>query len=181
MRTEAKVGRAGTLFRAWWLLFAAGVALLVALLGRSLFSPEPLALRFLYYTNNAARQRIALMEITNRVDSPYRWSLRSEAEARGVNHEVWITDLVETNGELRGVGISGGVNLFPHDALGFGTDDYQPGKRLWVVINHYPPTRGERQREKFSHWLERRGFRRLAPYVRESKRIYGPVLPPDRP
>src|SRR3954462_3919660 len=140
MGTAAKAGRASARTRAWRLLFAAGAALLVAWVGWSAFAPEPLTLRFLYYTNNNARQRIAMMEITNHTDSPFRWDLRSEVT--GVNHVVWITDLMETNGELRGVGMSGGINLFEHDALQFGTDQFQPGKRLWVVINHYPQTRG---------------------------------------
>jgi hypothetical protein len=160
-------------------VFAFGIVLLTLLFWLWPPSPEPLGLRFLYYTNNAMRDRIAVMEITNRSDSPYRWSLRSETE--GVNHDVLITDLVETNGELRGVGMGGGINLFEHDALQFGTDDFQRGKRLWVVIQHYPATRGERGLEKLSFWLERCGLRRFAPDVRETRRIYGPVLPPDRP
>ena len=154
-----------------------GVALFAAWLRRSAFAPGPLTLRFLYYTNNEGRQRIAMMEITNNTDSPYRWDLRSEA--KGVNFAVWITDLMETNG-LRGVGMSGGINLFEHDALQFGTDDFQPGKRLWVAIQHYPKTPGERRCERFSRWLELRGLRRLGPHVREWRRINGPILPPDR-
>src|SRR5262245_52203757 len=139
--TQAKAGRASIVIKAWWLVLVVGVVSVVLLSWLSRSSTEPLALQFLYYTNNAVRARIALMEITNRAELPYEWHLRSEA--KGVNSCVWVTDLVETNGELRAVGISGGINLFEHDALQFGTDDFQPGKRLWVAIKHYPQTRWE--------------------------------------
>ena len=165
--------------RAWWLLFAAGAALLVAWLGLWRFSSEPIALRFLYYTNNTGHARIALMEITNHTDSPYEWKLRSEV--KGVNHSVGITDLVETNGELRPVGPFDGTVLFPQDTLQFGTDDFEPGKRLWVAIKHVPKTPWEERRERMADWLWRFGLCRVAPYVKEGRRINGPVLPPNRP
>lgn len=179
MRAHAKAGRARTAVKVCLLLVAAGVAFLVALLGRAPFSQEPLELRFLYYTNNAVQERIALMEITNRSTSAYEWKLGSDAKP--ANHNVAVSDLMETNGELRAVSPYNGGNLFEYDALRFGTDDFQPGKRLWVSIQHYPPTRVERWRAAWSSWLERRGFRRLAPTVRQGRRINGPVLPPDRP
>jgi hypothetical protein len=156
-----------------------GAALCVAIvicLVRWRFAPEPLALRFLHYTNNEARVRIAVMEITNRTDAAYRWTLRSDANPGSL---VWITDLVETNGELRGVGISGGVNIFGRDALQFGTDDFKAGKQLWVEVDHYPKTGGEQFREKLSDRLWRTGLLRAALHMRKGHRINGPVLPPD--
>src|SRR5215207_8566935 len=132
MRTPARIS----------LLLAASLCVVVAIfLVRWRFAPEPLALRFLHYTNSPARVRIAVMEITNRSSSPYEWTLRSDAKT--ADSLVWITDLVETNGALRPVGISGGVNLFDHDALQFGTDDFQPGKILWMEIRHYPKSKTE--------------------------------------
>jgi hypothetical protein len=150
---------------------------LVTILVRSRLAPEPLVLRFLHYTNSPARVRIALMEITNRSSSPYRWTLRSDAQS--AETAVWITDVVETNGALRGVGMSGGVNLFEHDALQFGTDDFRQGKRLWVEVDHYPKTRSEQFRERLSDRLWRAGLLRAALYVRRGHRINGPVLPAD--
>jgi hypothetical protein len=151
---------------------------IAVLLVRSHFAPEPLALRFLRYTNSPARVRIAVMEITNRSSSPYEWTLKSDA--RSADSLVWITDLVETNGTLRPVGMSGGVNLFDHDALQFGTDDFQPGKILWVEIHHYPKSKTEQFRERLSDFLWRTGLLRAALYVRKGHRINGPVLPPDK-
>src|SRR5262245_27512383 len=95
--------------RRWRPLFLAGVVLLVAWLSWSPASPEPLTLRFLYYTNNYSRQRIAMLEITNHTESPYVWRLRTES--KGVNHGIGITDLMETNGALRPVGPFDGSNL----------------------------------------------------------------------
>src|SRR5438046_7366485 len=84
------------------LLSAALCVVIVICLVHWRSTPEPLALRFLHYTNNEARVRIAVMEITNHTDVAYRWTLRSDAKPGSL---IWITDLVETNGELRGVGI----------------------------------------------------------------------------
>jgi hypothetical protein len=159
----------------------AGAVLCVAVvicLVRWRFTPEPLVLRFLHYTNNPARVRIAVMEITNRSSSPYEWTLRSDAKT--ADTLVWISDLVETNGALRPVGMSGGVNLFDHDALQFGTDDFQPGKMHWIEIHHYPKTGSEKFRERLSDFLWRTGLLRAALYARKGHRINGPVLPPDK-
>jgi hypothetical protein len=155
------------------LLCLLGGALLLAWLGRSAFTPEPLELRFLYYTNNEMRSRIAVLEITNRSDTSYEWHLRSGH--KGVNYVVAITDLVETNG-LRGVLMGGGLHLFEHDALQFATDDFRPGQRLWVAIKHHPKTSDERWLEKMSSWMERCGLRRGAEHLREGRKINGPIF-----
>jgi hypothetical protein len=159
------------------LLFLSLTGLLVTGFGDSMYTKQPLALRFLYYTNNQVRSRIAVMEISNRTDEPYEWWFRSCA--KGVHHLVHVSDLLETNGELRAVSPFTGCSLFGHDALQFGTDEYQAGEQFWAEVKHYPKTRGERWRERFSWELERCGLRRLASYVREGRRINGPVLPPD--
>lgn len=145
----------------------------------SLFSPPPLTLRFLYYTNNTVRDRIAVMEVSNRTDKPYQWSLRSHSKP--VDHLVAVTDLVETNGQLLPVSPYNGDNLFGHDARQFGTTDFKSGEQFWVEANHYPKTSAEIRRAKLAGWFWKIGLRRVAPYVGQGQRIHGPELPPDDP
>ena len=153
--------------------------LLVAGSWNSMFTEQPMVLRFLYYTNNEVRSRIAVMEISNRTDVPYEWRFHSAAKA--VDHLVGVSDLLETNGELRAVGPFTGCNLFGHDALQFGTDEFKPNERFWVEIKRYPKTPGELRREELSGWLWRHGWRRVSPYMGQGRRINGAVLPPDHP
>ena len=117
------------------------------------------------------------MEISNLTDVPYEWKFHSGA--KDINHDVGVSELMETNGELRPVSPFTGCNLFEHDVLQFGTDEFHPGERFWVEVKHYPKTASERRREALSYWLERRGLRRLAPYVRKGQRVNAPALPPD--
>jgi hypothetical protein len=161
------------------LLVLSVTGLLVAGFWDSMFTKQPLALRFLYYTNNEVRSRIAVMEISNRTDEPYEW--RFHSCAKGVNHVVGVSDLLETNGELRAVSPFTGCSLYGHDTLQFGTDEYQAGEQFWVEVKHYPRTAGDLRRDKLSGWLWRHGWYRASPYVELGRRINGPVLPPDHP
>ena len=179
MKAPIQLARATRRARAGVLLILVAGALLLACNWDSAFSPAPLVLRFLYYTNNAGRDRIAVMEISNRTDSAYEWRLHSSWEPR--NQRTAITELVETNGDLRAVSPYDGDNLFGHDTCQFGTTEFQIGKYFWVEAKHYPKTGGELRREKLARWLWRNGLHRAAPYVRQGRRINGPVLPPDGP
>jgi len=177
MKNEARRGHRR--IRVALVLILIATVLFVAVFRDSIFAKQPVALRFLCYTNNEGRTRIVLMEISNRTDAAYQWQFHSDA--KGVNHLVAVTDLMETNGELRSVGPYSGDNLFGHDARQFGTSDFRAGERFWVEIKHYPNTEGELRREKLSGWFWSHRLYRIAPYVRLGQRINGPALPPDSP
>ena len=118
------------------------------------------------------------MELSNRTDSAYEWHFHSHAKA--VNHLVAVTQIRENSkDEFRDVSPYSGGNLFGHDTLQFGTDDFRVGERFWVEAKHYPKSAGELRREKLSGWLWSRGLRFVAPHVEVGQRIHGPVLPPD--
>jgi hypothetical protein len=147
-----------------------------AFLGSSIFSKAEVTLKFMGYTTNSMRERIALLEISNRSDRPVEWALHSSAQSD--NFLVGVSDLVETNGELRSVGMVGSsITLFDHDALRFGVNELKPGERAWAEIRPYPQTSSGRWRERFSSTLFRLGLHRIAAYVRSGKRVNGPVLP----
>jgi hypothetical protein len=179
METQTQAGRTMRQRVVAVLLVLAVTALFLDRFGDSIFAEQPVALRFLYYTNDAFRTRIALMEVSNRTDTPYEWNLHSHA--KGVNHLVAVTTLVETNGEFRHVSPYSGGPLFGHETRQFGTDDFRVGERFWVDIKHYPKTADELRREKLSGWLWSHGLHRAARYVRLGQQINGPVLPPDSP
>ena len=90
-----------------------------------------------------------------------------------------MTELIETNGELRHIGSGGPLNLFGHDSLQFGTDELKPTeKKVWVSIQPYPMTRIGLQRERLSRWLDRLGWHRGASLAKpRGTRVDGPVLP----
>lgn len=156
---------------------AIAVAVVVFLLVRPEKGPLPLSLRFLHYTNDAAGTRTAMMEISNHTDTPYQWSLHSHSKA--LNHLVGVTTLLQSNGEMQHVSPYDGGNLFGHDSLCFGTDEFRPGEQFWVEITHYPKTAGELRRDKVSGWLWKLGLRRVAHSARLGRRIDGAALPPD--
>ena len=140
-------------------------------------SAPPLALSFLFYTNING-QRIPVMELSNRTDSAYQWSFHSRAKA--VNHLVAVTEIREKpNEEFRHVCPYSGDNLFGHDTVQFGTDDFRVGEQFWVEAKHYPKSSSEVRREKLSGWLWSHGLRFVAPHVQVGQQIHGPVLPPD--
>ena len=86
---------------------------------------------------------------------------------------------METNGELRNYGDSGGFNIFERDFLQFTIEELRAGDRVWVELHHYPKTAGERRRQSWANWIERHGLRQMSIYVRAGLRVTGPVLPKD--
>ena len=143
----------------------------------SLFSPAPVVVRFLRYTNNTAGVRVALLEITNRSNTAFAWHLRSDARTR--DFILGLSDLMETNGELRNYGGAGSFNIFERDFLQFTIEEFRASDRIWVELHHYPKTAGERRRQLWADWIERRGLRQMSIYVRAGLRVTGPVLPKD--
>ena len=151
-------------------------AAFVLVLTQSSQGPPPLSLRFLFYTNITG-QRIAMMELSNRTDSAYEWIFHSRSKA--VNHQVSVSKVKPSSeDEFYDVTINGS-NLFGHDTIQFGTDEFRVGEQFWVEAKHYPKSASELRREKLSGWLYSHGLRSVAPYVRIGRRIHGPVLPPD--
>ena len=140
-------------------------------------SSSQVAVTFIKYTSNAVT-RVALFEITNQSEGHVEWSLYADGRER--DHRVAVTDLVETNGELRHIGSGGPLNLFTHDFIQFATDEFHPGQRVWIKIRPYPPTSGDKRRERVSGWLYRLGWRRAAFPVKPGVRVNGPVLPESR-
>jgi hypothetical protein len=155
------------------LVIAVGLA---AFLGSSMFSKQDVTLSFLGYTTNSMRERIALLEISNHSDQAVEWTLHSSAHSD--NFVLAVTDLVETNGELRSVGMAGSsVTLIDHYALQFGVNELKAGERAWIEIRPYPQTRFGHWRERLSAKLFRAGLHRIAAYVISGKRVNGPVMP----
>ncbi len=155
-------------------------ALLVFLgLGAAILWPVPLSgrpvvLKFLAYTNNAYT-RVALFEITNQSAADFRWSLH--ADGRELFHRVAVTELMETNGELRHIGSGGPMNLFRHDSLEFATDELSPGERVWIEIRPYPESRAGRLRNQIAGWLQQRGWISAAFHLKPGTRVEGTLLP----
>ena len=138
-------------------------------------SRKQVELRFLTYTNNGFA-RIALFEITNHSAAAVSWTLY--ADGRPLNYRVAVTEVIETNGEMRHIGSGGPLNLFGHDSLQFGTDELKPTeKRVWVSIQPYPMTRTGLQRERLADWLYRLGWHSGAYGVKRETRVDAPVLP----
>jgi hypothetical protein len=136
---------------------------------------KEVGLRFLSYTNNGFA-RIALFEITNHSTGAVTWTLY--ADGRPLDYPVPVTEVIETNGEMRHIGSGGPLNLFGHDSLQFGTDALKPTeKKVWVSIQPYPITRLGRQREQLSGWLYRLGWHGGAFQVKRGTRVDGPLLP----
>ena len=177
MKTQIQRGQTVRRARVAILLILTITVLLMAYFCDPISGERPLVIRFLYYTNNAARARIAVMEISNRTDTPYHWTLHSDA--KGASHVLAVTDLIDPNGQLRAVSPCSGGTLFDHAMLRFGTDDFEIGKRFWFKVTHYPKTADELRRERVSAWLWRCKLRLAASYVAPGQRINGPVPPLD--
>jgi hypothetical protein len=151
---------------------AGGVAML---LWPSPLSGRAVVLKFLTYTNNVGSIRVAFFEITNESAGHIEWSLHADGRSR--DHRVAVTDLMETNGELRHIGSGGPLNLFSHDSLRFATDVLYPGENVWVEIRPYPLTSAVRWRERLAGWLCQLGWHGAAFKVKPGTRVNGPVLP----
>lgn len=129
-------------------------------------SRKQVGLRFLAYTNNGFAQ-VTLFEITNHSADAVIWSLH--ADGRPLDYRVAVTELIETNGEMRHIGSGGPLTLFGHDSLQFGTDELKPTEnKVWVNIRRYPMTWTGRYRERLCGWLN---------LTKRGTRVDGPVLP----
>jgi hypothetical protein len=136
---------------------------------------KQVGLRFLAYTNNGYA-RIALFEITNHSEHAATWTLR--AKGRPLDYRVAVTELIETNGEMRHVGSGGPLTLFGHDSLQFGTDELESTeKKVWVSLRPHPMTETALLRERWSGWLYRLGWHSGAYRLKLGARVDGPTLP----
>jgi hypothetical protein len=151
------------------------VGIVGALFCFSPHSSKAVGLKFLNCTNNG-HARIVLFEITNQSADAFTWTLY--ADGREPNHRVAVTELMETDGQMRHIGSGGPLKLFGHDSLKFGTDELNPTeKRVWVSIQPYPMTRIGLQRERLAAWLYRLGWHSGAYAVKRGTRVDAPVLP----
>ena len=110
--------------------------------GPLLIPTQPVLLKFICYTNAPGQTSFVLLEVTNRSDAPYYFTLRSTAKP---GTGIWITGVVEPDGKLLTM-TAPSLRLEGHSSYKIGADELKSGHKVWTTIKHDPKTSAERQR-----------------------------------